>query len=285
MGGYGAWQAVPDSVVAEITQRTPGFTGWQQERWLYHCAEPAAFLGRVGYEQIRELPDALDALLTRYRSLVRTKARSYFLVGADREDVVQEGMIGLYKAIRDFDAARQTTFRGFADLCVTRQIISAIKSATRQKHSPLNGYVSLHLPAYQDDEPEQELVDHVVSADLDPADRVGDCRFELWIIAWQSAFQDVEFALRLEAESRERARGVDRDRAQVGRHGPHHHPDERPHQCRGERAQRTEARRREEVHGGGDRGRRGGQHTGPEARRPTVKSGGPGSRAAKENGR
>ena len=114
--------------------------------------------------------DALDTLLSRYRSLVRTKARSYFLVGADREDVVQEGMIGLYKAIRDFDAARQTTFRGFADLCVTRQIISAIKSATRQKHSPLNGYVSLHLPAYHDDEPEQELVDHVVSADLDPAE-------------------------------------------------------------------------------------------------------------------
>jgi RNA polymerase sporulation-specific sigma factor len=116
--------------------------------------------------------DALDALLNRYRSLVRTKAHSYFLVGGDREDVVQEGMIGLYKAIRDFDAAKQMTFRGFADLCVTRQIISAIKTATRQKHSPLNGYVSLHLPAYQDDEPEQELVDHVVSADLDPADRV-----------------------------------------------------------------------------------------------------------------
>jgi RNA polymerase sigma-H factor len=138
------------------TEGTPPMQPRSADHWT--CADAdEALLCRVWQGD----EDALDALLNRYRSLVRTKAHSYFLVGGDREDVVQEGMIGLYKAIRDFDAAKQMTFRGFADLCVTRQIISAIKTATRQKHSPLNGYVSLHLPAYQDDEPEQELVDHV----------------------------------------------------------------------------------------------------------------------------
>ncbi len=78
--------------------------------------------------------EALETLLTRYRNFVRMKARSYFLVGADREDVVQEGMIGLYKAIRDYKDDREASFRGFAELCITRQIITAIKTATRQKH-------------------------------------------------------------------------------------------------------------------------------------------------------
>ena len=115
---------------------------------------------------------ALSELLDRYRGFVRLKARSYFLVGADREDVIQEGMIGLYKAIRDYDPERLASFRAFAELCVTRQIITAIKTATRQKHGPLNGYISLHLPAYHDDEPEHELVEHVVSTEIDPADSV-----------------------------------------------------------------------------------------------------------------
>jgi RNA polymerase sporulation-specific sigma factor len=115
---------------------------------------------------------ALSIILDRYRGFVRMKARSYFLVGADREDVVQEGMIGLYKAIRDYDPGRQASFRAFAELCETRQIITAIKTATRQKHSPLNSYVSLHLPTYQDDEPEHELLDQVVSSATDPADAV-----------------------------------------------------------------------------------------------------------------
>jgi RNA polymerase sporulation-specific sigma factor len=90
------------------------------------------------------------------------KARSYFLVGADREDIVQEGMIGLYKAIRDFQGDKQTSFRAFAQLCITRQIITAIKTATREKHIPLNSYVSLNRPMGQDDgggEPDRVLVD------------------------------------------------------------------------------------------------------------------------------
>jgi RNA polymerase sporulation-specific sigma factor len=116
--------------------------------------------------------DALVYLLDRYRNFVRIKARAYFLVGADREDVVQEGMIGLYKAIRDYDPQHQTSFRAFAELCITRQIITAIKTATRQKHTPLNSYISLHLPTYHDDEPEHELLEHVVSETADPADAV-----------------------------------------------------------------------------------------------------------------
>jgi RNA polymerase sporulation-specific sigma factor len=116
--------------------------------------------------------EALDQLLARYRNFVRIKARSYFLVGADREDVVQEGMIGLYKAIRDFDASHLASFRSFAELCITRQIITAIKTATRQKHSPLNSYVSLYVPSYRDDEPEHDLLDSFISDTADPADSV-----------------------------------------------------------------------------------------------------------------
>jgi RNA polymerase sporulation-specific sigma factor len=89
---------------------------------------------------------AVEHLLARYRAFVEAKARSYFLSGADHEDVVQEGMIGLYKAIRDFRAGRMTRFRAFAEICVTRQIISAVKSAARRKHLPLNRYVSLDGP-------------------------------------------------------------------------------------------------------------------------------------------
>lgn len=87
---------------------------------------------------------ATEFLISRYRPLVETKAKAYFVIGADREDVIQEGMIGLYKAIRDFRVDRLNKFRPFADLCVTRQIITAVKTATRQKHVPLNGYVSIH---------------------------------------------------------------------------------------------------------------------------------------------
>ena len=94
---------------------------------------------------------ALEYLLNKYKNLVRTKARSYFLIGADHEDIVQEGMIGLYKAIRDYREDRLSSFRAFAELCITRQIITAIKTATRQKHIPLNSYVSLNRPIYEED--------------------------------------------------------------------------------------------------------------------------------------
>ncbi len=94
---------------------------------------------------------AQEYLLHKYRNFVRGKAKSYFLIGAEKEDIVQEGMIGLYKAIRDFKVDKQSSFRAFAELCVTRQIITAIKTATRQKHIPLNSYVSLNKPIYEAD--------------------------------------------------------------------------------------------------------------------------------------
>ena len=95
--------------------------------------------------------EALVCLINKYRNFVRAKARSYFLIGAEREDIIQEGMIGLYKAIRDFRNDKLSSFRAFAELCVTRQIITAIKTATRQKHIPLNSYVSLNKPIYDED--------------------------------------------------------------------------------------------------------------------------------------
>lgn len=94
---------------------------------------------------------ALEYLINKYRNFVRAKARSYFLIGADREDIIQEGMIGFYKAIRDFRNDKLSSFRAFAELCVTRQIITAIKTATRQKHIPLNSYISLNKPIYDED--------------------------------------------------------------------------------------------------------------------------------------
>src|SRR5213083_2258834 len=103
---------------------------------------------------------ALDVLIRRYTGFVRLKASSYFLAGGDSEDLVQEGLIGLYKAVRDFRADKETSFRSFAELCVTRQIITAIKTATRFKHSPLNTYVSFsHTPAGQDSDSDCTLGD------------------------------------------------------------------------------------------------------------------------------
>lgn len=103
-------------------------------------------------EFAREGDDAaLEYLINKYKNFVRAKARSYFLIGADREDIIQEGMIGLYKAIRDFRMDKLSSFRAFAELCITRQIITAIKTATRQKHIPLNSYISLNKPIYDED--------------------------------------------------------------------------------------------------------------------------------------
>ena len=99
-----------------------------------------------------------DYLLDKYKSLVRAKSRAYFLIGADSEDIIQEGMIGLYKAVRDFNGEKNTSFRSFAELGVNRQMITAIKAATRQKHQPLNSYISLNKPVYED-ETEQTYMD------------------------------------------------------------------------------------------------------------------------------
>lgn len=111
---------------------------------------------------------ALDFLIQKYRGFVQAKARTYFLVGADKEDIIQEGMIGLYKAIRDYDDQKLTSFKAFAELCITRQMITAIKTATRQKHIPLNSYVSLDKPIYEE-ESDRTLLDIIAgSQDIDP---------------------------------------------------------------------------------------------------------------------
>lgn len=101
---------------------------------------------------------AVEIILGRYKNLVKNRAKLYFLAGADHDDIVQEGMIGLFKAVRDFDITKQPTFRGFAEICVKRQIITAIKASTRQKHIPLNSYVSLSEPLF-DDNADRTLVD------------------------------------------------------------------------------------------------------------------------------
>ncbi|MFS0644883.1 RNA polymerase sporulation sigma factor SigH [Siminovitchia sp. 179-K 8D1 HS] len=112
--------------------------------------------------------EALDYLIKKYRDFVRAKARSYFLIGADSEDIIQEGMIGLYKAIRDYREEKLTSFKAFAELCITRQIITAIKTATRQKHIPLNSYVSLDKPIYDEDS-DRTLMDVISGAkNMDP---------------------------------------------------------------------------------------------------------------------
>jgi len=125
------------------------------------AARPAATAAQKAQRELEDLQlvlrarngdgGALDVLIRRYTGFVRLKASSYFLAGGDSEDLVQEGLIGLYKAVRDFRADKETSFRSFAELCVTRQIITAIKTATRFKHAPLNTYISFsHTPAGQD---------------------------------------------------------------------------------------------------------------------------------------
>ena len=119
-------------------------------------------------------PTAYSRLLARYRGFVRLKASSYFLAGGDSEDLVQEGLIGLYKAIRDYRSDRESSFRNFAELCITRQIITAVKTATRNKHSPLNHYVSFSSPAGTTAEDEAPTLDELLPGSIvnDPAKRV-----------------------------------------------------------------------------------------------------------------
>ncbi|MCH1626100.1 RNA polymerase sporulation sigma factor SigH [Fredinandcohnia sp. SECRCQ15] len=142
---------------------------------------------RLEDEEVVELvhtgeSEALDYLINKYKNFVRAKARSYFLIGADREDIVQEGMIGLYKSIRDYKEDKLSSFKAFAELCITRQIITAIKTATRQKHIPLNSYVSLDKPIY-DEESDRTLMDVISGAKvLDPEE----------LIINQEKFDDIE---------------------------------------------------------------------------------------------
>lgn len=105
---------------------------------------------------------AQEFIISKYENFVKSKSKSYFLIGADKEDIYQEGMIGLYKAIRDFNGEKSTSFRAFAELCITRQIITAIKTATRQKHIPLNTYISLNKPV-SEEESDRTLLDIISS--------------------------------------------------------------------------------------------------------------------------
>jgi RNA polymerase sporulation-specific sigma factor len=129
--------------------------------------------------------EALEYLINKYKNFVRAKARSYFLIGADREDIVQEGMIGLYKSIRDFRGDKLSSFKAFAELCITRQIITAIKTATRQKHIPLNSYVSLDKPIYDEDS-DRTLLDVICGTRVtDPEE----------LIINQEEFDDIEIKM------------------------------------------------------------------------------------------
>ncbi len=137
-------------------------------------------------ERVREGDSsALEFLINKYKNFVRAKARSYFLIGADHEDIVQEGMIGLYKAIRDFKGDKLSSFKAFAELCITRQIITAIKTATRQKHIPLNSYISLDKPLY-DEESDRTLLDVICGSRVtDPEE----------LIINQEEFDDIELKM------------------------------------------------------------------------------------------
>ena len=117
----------------------------REQKYATTRDEELVLLAQSGDEEAQEF------LLDKYKFLVRAKSRAYFLIGADNEDIIQEGMIGLFKAIRDFDAGRHTTFRGFAELCVKRQIITAVKSANRQKHITLNSSISLSSTIIDED--------------------------------------------------------------------------------------------------------------------------------------
>ena len=123
-------------------------------------------------ERVREGDErCVEILLDRYRNFARSKARSYFLAGSDKEDVVQEGMIGLYKAIRDFDLEQETPFRAFAELCISRQILTAIKTANRNKHQPLNSSISLDAPAYANERSDKSVADNLMAPTItDPAE-------------------------------------------------------------------------------------------------------------------
>jgi RNA polymerase sporulation-specific sigma factor len=116
---------------------------------------------------------AIETLLQRYRHYARAKARTYFLAGADKEDIVQEGMIGLFKGIRDFRSDKKAAFRAFAELCISRQIITAIKTASRHKHFPLNSYVSLNKPVHAGDGQERSIGETLIQRGVsDPAELV-----------------------------------------------------------------------------------------------------------------
>lgn len=133
-------------------------------------------------EAVNGEPEALEFIINKYKNFVKAKARSYFLIGADREDIIQEGMIGLYKAVRDYNPNKLASFRAFAELCITRQIITAIKTATRQKHIPLNSYISLNKPIYDEDS-DRTLLDVISSVKISDPEQ---------LIISREEFRDIE---------------------------------------------------------------------------------------------
>jgi len=133
------------------------YATWYDDSYVTYSDEQLVELVRDGDNE------ALDYLMNKYKILVEKKAKSYFLIGASRDDIIQEGMIGLFKAIRDFKEEKTASFYSFADLCVTRQIISAVKASTRQKHLPLNSYISLNKPSYEEENDKTTLIDKMPS--------------------------------------------------------------------------------------------------------------------------
>ena len=117
--------------------------------------------------------DALDYILNKYQEVVNMKVSRYFIIGAEKEDIIQEGLIGLYKAIKSFDPEKQNSFKSFANLCIERQLITAIKSSNRQKHMPLNSYLSLNMSAYDNEDDDTSIYD-IFDANIieDPLDTI-----------------------------------------------------------------------------------------------------------------
>lgn len=132
---------------------------------------------KIGDEEIIKLiksgdKSALDFIMNKYKEVVNIKVSKYFIIGAEKEDIVQEGLIGLYKAIKNFDPEKENSFKTFANLCIERQLITAIKTSNRQKHMPLNSYLSLNMSAYEDDEAD-EVIDVFDSNQIeDPLDTI-----------------------------------------------------------------------------------------------------------------
>ena len=149
-----------------------------QNKNIYYTTEKYANLtDEQIISQIKEGDEqALSFLLDKYKDLVNSKVGKYFIIGAEREDIIQEGMIGLYKAIKGFDKCKQNTFKTFANLCIERQLITAIKSSNRQKHMPLNSYLSLNMNAYDNNEENQNNADliEILNTNLveDPLDTI-----------------------------------------------------------------------------------------------------------------
>lgn len=139
--------------------------------------------------------EAQEYIINKYRGFVKAKAKSYFLIGADKEDIYQEGMIGLYKAMRDFKTDKLSSFKAFAELCITRQIITAIKTATRQKHIPLNTYVSLNRPVYEE-ESDRTLLDIIATIKISDPEELMISREEVTKI--ESEIENVLSGLEME---------------------------------------------------------------------------------------